>query len=46
MYLTVLQKFERKYGCKLFEMRNNFAYRNFLRFKMDFDQKFKEDSAS
>jgi hypothetical protein len=28
-----------KYGWKEFEMRNNFAYSNFLRFRMGFELK-------
>jgi hypothetical protein len=31
-YLPSLQKIEIKYGWREFEMRNNFYYRNFLRF--------------
>jgi hypothetical protein len=38
-YLPLLQKFEIKYGWKAFEMRNNFAYRNFHIFWMDFEIK-------
>jgi hypothetical protein len=34
--LPVLQKFEIKYGWKGLEIRNNFPYRNLLRFKLDF----------
>jgi hypothetical protein len=41
MYLPLLQKFETKYGWKVFEMRNSFAYRNLLRFEMDFELKFR-----
>jgi hypothetical protein len=42
--LLRLQKFETKYGWKVFEIRNNFNYRDFLRFKMDFELKFREAS--
>jgi hypothetical protein len=42
----VLQKFEIKYGWKVFEIRNNFTYKYFLRFKMDFELKFREPSMS
>jgi hypothetical protein len=31
-----LEKFETTYGCEGFEERNNFLYRNFSRFGMDF----------
>jgi hypothetical protein len=41
-----LQKFETKYGWKVFEIRNNFPYRDFLRFEMDFELKFRESSMS
>jgi hypothetical protein len=40
----LLQKFEIKYGWKRFEVRNNFAYRNFLKFQMDFELKIMEAS--
>jgi hypothetical protein len=33
----VLQKFKIKYGWKDLEVRNNFPYRNFSRFKMEFE---------
>jgi hypothetical protein len=36
------QKLEIKYGWKQLDMRNNFASRIFLRFKMDLELKFKE----
>jgi hypothetical protein len=45
-YFPVFQKFEIKYGSKEFEMRNNFAYRNLLRFWMNFELKFRETSMS
>jgi hypothetical protein len=44
MYLPELEKLQIKYGCEGFEVRNNFPYRNFLRFEMDFELKNKEDS--
>jgi hypothetical protein len=40
--LLGLQKFETKYGWKVFEIRNNFPYRDFLIFRMDFELKFRE----
>jgi hypothetical protein len=33
-----------KYGWRGFEIRNNFPHKGFLRFKMDFDLKFREAS--
>jgi hypothetical protein len=39
-YIPVLQNFEIKYGLKVHEIRNNFPYTNFLRFRMDFELKF------
>jgi hypothetical protein len=38
----MLQKLEIKYGFKEPEVRNKFASRIFLRFKMDLDLKFRE----
>jgi hypothetical protein len=38
----LLQTFEIKYGWKVFEIRNNFPYHNFSRFKMEFELKFRE----
>jgi hypothetical protein len=35
-YLSVLEKFEIKYGCELFEERDHFFHWNFSRFAMDF----------
>jgi hypothetical protein len=35
--LSLLQKFEIKYGCEEFDVSNNFPYRNILRFKMNFE---------
>jgi hypothetical protein len=40
-YFSGLRKIEMKYGWKVFEMRNNFDYRNFLRFWTDFELKFR-----
>jgi hypothetical protein len=34
--LPKLQKFKTKYGWQVVEIRNNFPYRNFSRFEMDF----------
>jgi hypothetical protein len=31
------KKIEIKYGCEIFEERNNFLHRNFFRFKTDFE---------
>jgi hypothetical protein len=39
-----LEKFEVNYGCERFEIRNNLPFRNFSRFKMDFELKFKKAS--
>jgi hypothetical protein len=41
-YLTRVQIFEIKYGWKEFEIRINFPYRNFSRFEMEFELKFRE----
>jgi hypothetical protein len=35
--LSMLQKFKIKYGLKVFEIRNNFPYKDSLKFKMDFE---------
>jgi hypothetical protein len=35
-------KFEIKYDSKVFEIRNNFPYKNFLRFRMTCEQNFRE----
>ncbi len=40
--LPELRKFEIKYEWKVFNIRNNFPYKEFLRFKMDFELKFRE----
>jgi hypothetical protein len=42
----ILQKFEIKYGWKAIEIRNNFPYSNFSRFKTKFELKFRENSMS
>jgi hypothetical protein len=39
---TRLQKFQIKYGWKELGVRNNFPYRNFSIFEMDFELKFRE----
>jgi hypothetical protein len=41
-YIPALKKFEIKYGWKEFELRINFPYRNFSRFEMEFEVKFRE----
>jgi hypothetical protein len=41
-----LQKFQLKYRSKEIEIRNNFTYRNFSRFKKQFELKFREASMS
>jgi hypothetical protein len=38
----VPQKFELKNGWREIEVGNNFSYTGFLRFKMDFELKFRE----
>jgi hypothetical protein len=40
--LAVLQKFEIKYGWKGLEIRNNFPYRDLLRFELHLELKFRE----
>jgi hypothetical protein len=40
----VLQKIELKYGWREFEVRNNFPYKGFLTFEMNFELKFREIS--
>jgi hypothetical protein len=42
--LLDLQKIEIKYGWREFEIRNNFPYKGFLIFEMDFELKFREAS--
>jgi hypothetical protein len=44
--LPELGKFEIKYKWKVFEIWNNFSYRDFLRFEMEFEEKFREVSMS
>jgi hypothetical protein len=39
-------KLEIKYGWKDFEIRNNFPYRIFSRFEIEFELKFRENSLS
>jgi hypothetical protein len=39
---TDFQQFEIKYGWREFEIRNNFSYRSFSRFKMEFELKFRQ----
>jgi hypothetical protein len=39
---TKIQKFQTKYRWKEFEIMNNFSYRNFSRFEMEFELKFRE----
>jgi hypothetical protein len=39
-----MKKFQINYGFEIFEVRNNFAYRNFLRFKTEIELKIREDS--
>jgi hypothetical protein len=41
---SLAQKIEIKYVWKVFEIRNNFTYKDFLRFEMDFELKFREFS--
>jgi hypothetical protein len=40
--LPVLKQFQIKYGWKEIEIRNNFSYRNFSRFKMEFELRIRE----
>jgi hypothetical protein len=42
MCLMLLQKFQIKYGWYDLEIRNKFPYRNFSRFKMEFELKIRE----
>jgi hypothetical protein len=44
--LSRLKNFQIKYGWKVFEIRNNFPYKDFLIFEMDFELKFREASMS
>jgi hypothetical protein len=41
-----LQKIQINYGWKEFEIRNNFSYRNFSKFEIEFELKFREVSMS
>jgi hypothetical protein len=41
-YLSELEHFEIKYGWKGCEIRNNFPYSNFIRFRMEFELKFRK----
>jgi hypothetical protein len=43
-YFPGLRKIEMKYGQKSLEIRINFPYRNFYRFEMEFEFKFREFS--
>jgi hypothetical protein len=43
-YLLELRKIQIKYGREGFEVRNTFPYRNFSRFKRNFELKLKKDS--
>jgi hypothetical protein len=43
-YIPRLRKIEIKYGWREFEIRNNFPYKRFLRFEMDYELKFREAS--
>jgi hypothetical protein len=36
MHLPELKQFEIKYGCEVFEERNNFIHRSFFKLEMDF----------
>jgi hypothetical protein len=40
--LNVLKKFQIKYGIQGFEERNKYLHRNFFRFELDFELKFRE----
>jgi hypothetical protein len=41
-YFPLLGKIEIKYGFEALEEGNNFLYRNFIRFRMDLELKFRE----
>jgi hypothetical protein len=45
-YFPVLRKIEIKFGFEALEEGNNFISRNFLKFRIDFDLKFREASMS
>jgi hypothetical protein len=40
------ENFEIKFGSKVFQIKNNFPYRYFLRFEIDFELKFREAAMS
>jgi hypothetical protein len=40
--LPFVKKFEINYGFEGFEIRNKFPYRNFLRFEVEIELKFRE----
>jgi hypothetical protein len=40
----LVENFEIKYGFEGFNERNNFLHRNFFRFEVDFELKFRETS--
>jgi hypothetical protein len=42
--LLLLEKFQIKYGMEGFEERDNFLHRNFFRFELNFEWKFREAS--
>jgi hypothetical protein len=42
IHLPELESFQVKYGFEGFEVRNNFPYRNFLRFEVEFELKCRE----
>jgi hypothetical protein len=44
--VPVPQNFEIKYGLKLFVIKNNFSYRDFVIFEIGFELKFREASMS
>jgi hypothetical protein len=40
--LTKLKRFQIKYGCEGFEVRNNLPYRNFSKFGVEFELKIRK----
>jgi hypothetical protein len=44
--LPGLENFDIKFGCEVFDERDNFPYRNFSRFEIEFELKFREASLS
>jgi hypothetical protein len=42
MYFPELETFQIKYRFEWFEERNNFLHKNFSRFNVDFEWKFRE----